>query len=105
MRRSLYLFVGLLLLLVTGCGQNEVAVYNDLPYTVSLVGCRQNPFDIETGEERRFPAFRPCIVRRSGYEDIGCLLFPPEAFEGAVVRVSSMDTSIDPDDCPGKGHY
>lgn len=113
MPRSLYLLVvgvslllvTVLLLLVTGCDRNKVSVFNDLPYQVSLWACQRDPVDFETGQVRHIDVFTPCIVRRNVFENVGCLLFPPEAFKGTVIVVSSMNTSIDAHDCPHKEHY
>jgi hypothetical protein len=94
-----------LLLLVTGCDRNKVSVFNDLPYPVTLWACQRDPVHFEAGEVKRIDVFYPCIVRRHVYENIGCLLFPPEAFEDVVIKVSSMDTSTDADDCALREDY
>jgi hypothetical protein len=111
--RDRYLFIGVLALLVTvllvfvtSCDSNKVSVFNDLPYPVALLACNGlDPVDFEAGEERRIDIFSPCLVRTSTAGDIGCLLFPPEAFEDVVIKVSSMDTTIDADDCALREDY
>jgi len=110
--RSRHLVVGVFalllmvsLLLMTGCDRNKVSVLNDLPYPVSLLACRRDPVGVEAGQVRRIGVSHPCLVRTLENGDIGCLLFPPEAFKGTVIRVSSMDTSIGADDCARKANY
>jgi hypothetical protein len=107
MAAFLLLLVPSLLLIMTGCDGNKVSVLNDLPYPVSLLACRRDPVGVDAGQVRRIGVFHPCLVRTAEDGDIGCLLFPPEAFKDkdVVIRVSSMDTSIGANDCARKANY
>ena len=92
--------VGLGLVLLVSCG-NEVRVRNDSPSDVLLFGCKREIQGIRAGEEVSFRPFSPCWVRdRETREPLGCLRFPPEAFDMDVVTlVSSMEVGLHDGEC------
>lgn len=100
LRATLVGVLGGACVVLIGCAE-EVRLKNDLPVDVRLSGCLRELKELEAGSEILYRPVRPCYVRDlATLEVLGCLRFPPEAFEEDMVTlVSSMVEGISEKDC------